>query len=163
MLPQSADLFRLSYQHRVGGLSLVLPLPDICLSPPSALCLGAPHPDWVPGRGLLWGQLTIAVPWMTTNTEPPHSQDISRAMLPLGCGSHETVKLQPESSDHEAEPPVATLPRSRGYSKSFANPTDWRLRARNKEERKKKKPQKTSLPWVALLTQALHWDRANFH
>lgn len=59
------------------------------------------------------------------------------------------VKLQPERKDCEAEPPVATLPRSRGYSKSFANPTDWRLRARNKEERKKKKTteNKFTLRW----------------
>lgn len=39
--PQSADLFHLSYQHRVGGLSLVLPLlSDICLSPPFCSLLG---------------------------------------------------------------------------------------------------------------------------
>ena len=86
---QNADLFS---QHRVGGLSLVLPLLTPLFPLLSALCLGAPHSNWVPGRGLLWGQLTIAVPWMTPNTEPPHSQDISRAVLLLGCGSHETCE-----------------------------------------------------------------------
>lgn len=41
MLPSSAALFSLSYQHRVGGLSLVLPLlSDTCLSPPFCSLLG---------------------------------------------------------------------------------------------------------------------------
>ena len=39
--PQSAALFSLSYQHRVGGLSLVLSLlSDTCLSPPFCSLLG---------------------------------------------------------------------------------------------------------------------------